>query len=78
MSNVVTMSGDTYLTWKDMLENLLQRSDIEHITCVIQRKDDMCEIQHDKQQVIELSMSSTQLRLYTDRLAFVSIDLGED
>lgn len=62
MSNVVTMAGNPLLTWKDVLERLAGRDDIEHVVIVVARTDGFFEICYDRQSINAVCMSASALQ----------------
>jgi hypothetical protein len=74
MSNIVTMSGAPLVTHRDLLEGLIAREDVSHVTIVVSRMDGFLEVLYDRQQINEIVMASSTLAIVANDLARGTID----
>ncbi len=69
MSNIVTMSGNRLRLWNDILSDIIDRDDVEHVVIVINRKDGFCEIQYDRQAISQIVFAASVLNAEAVKMA---------
>ena len=72
-NNVVTMSGAPLLTYKDLMEQVRDRDDIEHVVVVVARKDGFMEIMYDRQSYKDIIMAAAALSAEASEMALETI-----
>lgn len=74
MTNVVTMTGAPLLTFRDILERVASRDDVDHVVVAVARKDGFFEVVYDRQPINQVVMAASALNVVSMDLARGTID----
>lgn len=74
MSNVVTMTGAPLLTFRDVLDRVRDRDDVQHVVLIVGRKDGFFEVVYDRQPINQVVMASAALNVVSMDLTRGTID----